>query len=185
MVLLQSEDVKIGWKAPDFELKDTEDNLRSLNDFTDKQGILIVFSCNHCPYAQAAWPVLNNLYEQFGDKISFAAINPNDEEAYPEDSYENMKKWVEEGKVKFSYLRDKTQETARKYKAKCTPDPFLFRVEDGETKLFYHGRVVSDWKHPEESEEHNLRDAIKALLAGNPPPENQPSSIGCSIKWKS
>lgn len=113
MVLTYSEQPHLGWQAPDFELKDTEGKIRSLDEFKDKQGLLIVLSCNHCPYAQAAWPILNSLYDKYKDRLHFLAINSNDPIAYPEDSYENMQRWVRERKVKFTYLHDEEQKMAR------------------------------------------------------------------------
>jgi peroxiredoxin len=184
MALLHSEKLPIGWEANDFSLKDTDEKLRSLTDFTGKKGMLIIFTCNHCPYAQAAWPLTIELYEKFSQEIEFLAINPNDPERYPEDSFEQMKVKKMEWKIPFPYLFDSTQEVAKEYKAQCTPDPFLFKNEDGKPKLFYHGRINDNWQHTEQVREKNLEEAIKSLISGENPPDNPPASMGCSIKWK-
>jgi peroxiredoxin len=183
MVLMDSGKSNKDFEAKDFELKDTDGSIKSLGDFKDKKGLLIVFTCNHCPYAKASWPVLVDLHAKYGDDIRFVAINPNDSDTYPEDSFETMQKRVKDWNVKFPYLRDKTQEVAKAYNAQCTPDPFLFKNDNGKFKLYYHGRIVSDWQNPEASEEHNLKDALRDLLTNKPSPSNQPPAMGCSIKW--
>lgn len=184
MALTYSEPLAIGWEAEPFELPDTEEEIYSPSDFIGKQGLLIVFSCNHCPYARASWPLIVDLYKKYKDKIGFIAINPNDEITYPDDSFEQMKKKKVEWGIPFPYLRDETQEVARKYRAQCTPDPYLFRNQSAKFKLFYHGRINDNWQHPEQVKEKNLEDAINRLLKGQSPPQTQPPSMGCSIKWR-
>lgn len=184
MALLYSEKLTTGWQAPDFRLKDTEEKLRSLSQFTDKEGLLVVFTCNHCPYAKAAWPVIIELYHRYKDRISFVAINPNDERQYPEDSFEQMKKKKKDWRIPFPYLQDETQVVAKLYHAQCTPDPYLFKNEAGDFKLFYHGRINDNWQNPTNVKEKNLEEAIEFLLQNQSAPANQPPSMGCSIKWK-
>jgi peroxiredoxin len=184
MALVQSEPLPIGWEAKDFFLKDTEGKQYSLKNFADKKGLLIVFTCNHCPYAVASWPLIIDLYLQFGKDIAFVAINPNDEINYPQDSFEQMKIKKIEWKIPFSYLRDETQEIAQAYQAQCTPDLYLFKNENQTFKLFYHGRINDNWQNPKEVKEKNLEDALNALISSQLPPEFQPPSMGCSIKWK-
>lgn len=176
---------QIGTRAQDFMLRGTDGNTYLLKDFTDKAGTLIIFTCNHCPYSKAHWPLFIDLHKQFGEDIDFVAVNSNDASAYPEDSFENMKKNAAALNLKFPYLYDETQEVASKYDAKCTPDPFLFKNENGTLKLYYRGKTVDEPMHPEKIKKHYLADAIRALLAGDQPPVEQPSSLGCSIKWKS
>ena len=109
------------------------------------------------------------------------AINPNDENQYPEDSFDEMKKRITDWKINFPYLRDETQEIARAYKAACTPDIFVY---DDKRKLYYHGRINDNWQYPNQVKSEDLKDAINNLISGNPPPQPQYPSLGCSIKWK-
>lgn len=181
----ESVSLPLGSPLKDFQLTGTDDQSHSPAEFADKEGLLVVFTCNHCPYARAAWPIIVELQEQFGDQLGFIAINANDPVNYPDDSFEKMKELVEEFNVDFPYVIDETQEVAKAYRAQCTPDPYLFKKEGDEFKLFYHGRVNDNWQEPDQVSERNLREAMQALLAGDKAPEDQPASMGCSIKWKS
>lgn len=186
MALLLSQTKPRGFQAPNFRLKDTEEQFYSPSDFGDKKGLLVVFTCNHCPYAQAAWPLIKELYQKYGNDVGFLGINPNDEVTYPDDSFEEMKQKKRAWAIPFPYLRDDTQEVARAYNAQCTPDPYLFKNDPSARgfKLFYHGRVNDNWQNPDQVKEKNLEDALNRLITNQSPPENQPPSMGCSIKWK-
>lgn len=182
MALTESSKTPVGWGAPDFSLPGTDGEVYSLSSFADAKGLVVVFTCNHCPYAKASWPLLIELAASYKKKgVAFVAINPNDEVAYPEDNFATMQKRVAEWKINFPYLRDESQEVAKSYGAQCTPDIYLFDID---RKLYYRGRINDNWQAPDEAEEHNLEDAIDSLLAGENPPEDQPASMGCSIKWK-
>lgn len=182
MTLLESDQVKIGANAPAFDLPATDGNNHSLNSFKNAEGLVVIFTCNHCPYAKAAWPLLVELYKEFKDKgIAFVGINPNDEEQYPEDSFDHMQKKVKEWNINFPYLRDKSQEIAKKYNATCTPDIFVY---DKDRKLYYHGRINDNWQDTSKVTREDLKIALNFLLSGDPPPQNQIPSMGCSIKWK-
>ncbi len=183
MVLTESTSLPLGWPAEDFVLPDIEGNDRSLSEFINKKGLLIVFTCNHCPYAQAAWPLLIKLYEKFRSSIDLVAINSNDSENYPDDSFEKMQKLAVEKNLPFPYLHDENQEAAMSYRAQCTPDLYLFKIEEGRPNLFYHGRINDNWKDPAAVKERNLEEAINNLINDQYPPETQPPSMGCSIKW--
>jgi len=184
VVLLESITLPDSWQAEDFKLKGTDGKMYSLKDFEDKDGLLVIFTCNHCPYAVASWPELIKLYQQFGDKVSFVAITPNDPETYPDDDFEGMQKLVKEMSLGFPYLVDETQKVAKTYKAQCTPDLYLFRKEDGKFKLYYHGRINDNWQNPEQVTEENLKEALQSLVDGKEKPQEQPPSMGCSIKWR-
>lgn len=184
MSLMQSKSLPQGqWMAPDFQLTGTDGKVYSLNDFSGSKGIVIIFTCNHCPYAQAAWPILiamSNTYQQ--RKIQFIAINANDPEAYPEDSFEEMKRRVVEWKIPFPYLYDEDQTVAKAFMAQCTPDIYVF---DQKRTLYYHGRINDNWQQPGLVKRQDLAEALDALLINQKPPVVQPPSMGCSIKWKS
>ena len=182
MSLTESQKAKIGSSAPDFNLSSTNGQNYSLDSFQDAKALVIIFTCNHCPYAKAAWPLLIKLANEFKDKgIAFVAINPNDEIQYPEDSFEVMKQRIQDWQINFPYLRDETQEVARAYGAVCTPDVFVFNQD---RKLYYHGRINDNWQEPQKVTKEELRETLESLLADNHPPAIQYPSIGCSIKWK-
>ena len=182
MVLLESQvKLRSGDSAPDFELLGIDDNKHKLTDYGEKEGILVIFMCNHCPYVKAKSDAFNELYEKFGDKIAIVGINSNDSTNYPEDSFDNMKKTAQEKEFKFDYLVDETQEIAKKYGAMCTPDPFLF---DKDHKLVFHGRIDNAMKPEDTATEKTMINNITKLLGGENIEKDFDPSIGCSIKWK-
>ena len=156
----------------------------ALADVVTTQGLLLVFMCNHCPYAKASWPLLIELHKNYGKQVMFVAVNSNDAATYPEDSFKEMQEKKKEWEIPFRYLYDTTQEVARAYQAQCTPDPYLFNIDEGTAKLYYHGRINDNWQHSEEACEHDLKEALEKLLSGEVPPKIQHPSMGCSIKWK-
>lgn len=196
MTLIKSQKPEFGAPARDFSLPATDGKTYSLKDFSDKEVLVIVFTCNHCPYAQAAKPKLLDLLDEFKDKsVQFIAINPNDEQHYPEDDFEHMKKI--EYDYPFPYLRDQSQEVAQGYNAVCTPDIFVY---DGERKLVYHGQIDDDRpslsavaakvvlgkeiKQAETESTRDLAEAIISILSRHKTDADQKPSLGCSIKWK-
>ena len=181
-VLLESESIKIGTQTVNFSLPGTDGKTYTLDDFKDKEALVLVVTCNHCPYAEASWPVLIDLQNYFADKsVQFVAINPNDSDTFSEDNFENMKINAKKLGLNFPYLRDKTQKIAKQLKAVCTPDIYLY---GSERKLFYHGRINDNWQNPQKVKDESLKNAINDLLAGKNPPDTQYPSMGCSIKWK-
>ena len=182
MVLLESQvKLKAGDSAPDFELLGIDDKTHQLSEYKGKEGILIIFMCNHCPYVKAKFESFNELYEKFGDKIAIVGINSNDSTDYPEDSFENMKKTAMEKGLKFDYLVDETQGIAKKYGAMCTPDPFLFNKEG---KLIFHGRIDNAMKPDDTATEKTMAINIEKMLSNEKIEKDFDPSIGCSIKWK-
>ena len=176
-----------GDSAPGFELPGTDGASHALVDYHDHDALLVVFTCNHCPYAQAKVEALNGLAESY-EEVAVIGINANDAEEYPDDSFERMQELVEDGTVRYdAYLRDESQEVARAYGAVCTPDPFLFAKRDGGFELAYHGRL-DDATGPDEepSGEHGfeMAGAIESVLTGVPVDQQFQPSRGCSIKWK-
>jgi peroxiredoxin len=183
MALLESDDVELGTPAPDFDLPATDGDNYSLSDFDDADVLVVMFICNHCPYVKAVRGRLVALANELEDEpVAFAAINPNDAEEYPEDSFENMVEVADKHDFPFPYLRDESQEVAEAYGAICTPDIFVY---DDDRELAYRGRVDDNWKEPDKVEQRDLHNAIQTLLAGDQPdPDEQVPSQGCSIKWK-
>ena len=170
-----------GAPAHDFTLTATDGRPWTLADFAGAKALLLVFTCNHCPYALAVEERLIAIAREFAPQgLRMALICSNDAEKYPEDSFVNMQRRAAEKVYPFPYLHDETQQVARAYGAVCTPDPFLF---DAELKLVYHGRVDDHWTDPAAVTKHELRDAIAAVLAGKQPAPAKPA-MGCGIKWK-
>jgi peroxiredoxin len=167
--------VNVGEKAPGFTLPDTSGDQHSLSG-----PAVIVFTCNHCPYALAWHDRIAEAARDYPD-ISFFAVNPNDAERYPRDSLEAMRERVEaDGGWPMPYLRDESQEVARAYGARTTPDVF---VVDADGVLRYRGAPDAD--HGDESQNAQwLRDALNGLRAGEDiaVPETEP--VGCSVKWR-
>ncbi|MFB6094519.1 MAG: thioredoxin family protein [Halanaeroarchaeum sp.] len=173
-----------GDQAPDFSLPGTDGETYELADFDDAAALLVVFTCNHCPYAQAKFDVLNDLAADYDD-VAVVGINPNDETEYPEDSFERMRELVADGTIAYdAYLRDESQTVAREYGAVCTPDPFLFRNGEDGFVLAWHGRLDDALNPDDEPTTHDMREAIEAVLAGDPVDKGFLPSRGCSIKWR-
>ena len=175
--------LSLGSKAPDFNLVGVDDKYYSLNSFSDKKALIIIFSCNHCPYVQAYEDRMIKIQRDYEEKgVAIAAVNSNDDKAYPEDSFENMKKRAIQKGFNFPYLRDEEQSTAKAFDATHTPEIFLF---DSERKLVFHGKIDDNWQEPEKAVNHYLRNALDELLAGKEISVPETFTIGCTIKWKS
>jgi peroxiredoxin len=183
MALTSSKAMPLGTPAPAFSLPATDGCTYALDDFADAKALVVVFTCNHCPYAQAAEDRLVRMQRDYGERgVRFVAINPNDDRGHPGDSFENMVKRAKEKGFNFPYLRDASQDVARAYDAACTPDVFVFGPD---RRLVYNGRIDDDWRDERAVTRHDLRDVIEAVLADRPPslPEVVPA-MGCSIKWR-
>ncbi|MBI3189106.1 MAG: thioredoxin family protein [Ignavibacteriales bacterium] len=153
----------------------------SSSDFTS-DILIIAFTCNHCPYVQAYEERMIALQREYSSKgVLLVAINSNEEQNYPEDSFENMVKRAKQNGFNFSYLRDGDQSVATSFGATHTPQFFLFNKK---RTLCYSGKLDDNWKEPRVVKEHYLRDAIEALLSGNDVPVKETYSIGCTIKWR-
>ncbi len=182
MALAYSKGMPVGTQAPDFSLPATDGRTYSLKDFQDARALVVVFTCNHCPYAQACEDRLIAIQDDYREKgVQLVAINPNDAENYPEDSFENMVRRAKEKGYNFPYLRDETQEVARAYDAACTPDVFVFGPD---RKLVYNGRIDDNWQEPAKVTRQDLRIVLDCVLEGKPIPFDPVPSMGCSIKWK-
>lgn len=185
MALTPSTMLPLGTKAPGFKLKDAIDGrIKSLDELRSDKATVIMFICNHCPYVKHVQKGLVELAKDYIKKgVSFIAINSNDVEKYSEDSPENMKKVADRLAYPFPYLFDETQETARSYKAACTPDFYVFNED---MKLVYRGQM--DESRPGNGipvTGKDLRNALDNILNNEPVSEKQVPSIGCNIKWKS
>lgn len=179
---VESKEIPLGTPLPTFSLKDPFGKHYNSFELKGEKGLLVVFMCNHCPYAQAVWPRIIRLAQWAKPLgVNTVAINPNIHPDYPEDSPEEMKKRIREWGIPFPYLIDETQDVARTFEAKCTPDPYLFEASG---KLVYHGRVDDNWKDETKVTREELREAIERMLKGEPPLSPQCPAMGCSIKWR-
>lgn len=181
MVLMESIKIPLGTKMPKFLLKNPYGRSFDSDFLYGEKGLLVFITCNHCPYANAIWPRqirLAKFAKELG--INTVAVNPNINPDYPQDSPEGMIKKIDELGMDFPYLIDETQETAKAFKAQCTPDIYLF---DKEHLLVYHGRIDDDWKNETNVTKEELKEAIENLAKDNPISKTQHPSIGCSIKW--
>jgi peroxiredoxin len=173
--------LRLGEKAPSLgELNGADGKRYSLASFDDKPLLVVMFTCNHCPYSQAYEDRTIAIQKDYSGKgVQLVAINSNDEKDYPEDSYPEMVRRAKEKGFNFPYLRDSDQKAAEAYGAVCTPHVFAF---DKERKLRYKGRI-DDSRDPSKAKSHDLRNALDDLMEGRPVMEAETRPFGCSIKW--
>ncbi len=182
MSLTHSTGLPLGSPAPDFSLPGIDGQVWTLSSFGDATALVVVFTCNHCPYAIAAEDRLIELQIAYQDRgVRFVLINPNDASRYEEDSFDRMIERARDKRFPFPYLYDESQNTARAYDAACTPDIFLF---DQTRHLFYAGRIDDHWQDPTRVTRQDLRTAIDDLLAHRALSFQPIPSMGCSIKWR-
>lgn len=172
-----------GWKAPPFSLPGVDGKTYSLDQLRGKNGTLVMFICNHCPYVKAVIDrAVRDAKELEALGINTVAISSNDADHYPEDSFDNMKRFAKEHRFPFPYLYDESQEIARAYDAVCTPDFFGFNHS---LELQYRGRLDASRKEagPPDAR-RDLFEAMTEVVKTGRGPRDQIASMGCSIKWK-
>jgi peroxiredoxin len=168
--------------APAFDLPGVDGRNHSLQEYADASVLVLVQSCNHCPYVLAWESRINDLQRQYADRgVRIVAISSNDPTAYPADSFEKMIEHAREAGYAFDYLYDESQEVARALGSERTPEAFVF---DKDRRLVYHG-AVDDNREEELVTTHYLRDAIEAALAGETPSIADTPPVGCTVKWRS
>lgn len=171
----------IGASAPDWTLQSTNGTHYSINHNKGAKATVVAFSCNHCPYVKAYDERINDLAKMYNKKgVQFFVINSNDENNYPDDSFEKMKSKAETHALAYPYLRDEDQKVAYDYGAGCTPEFFVF---DHELRLTYTGRLDDNMEDVKNVKKHYLKDAIEATINGKEPNPAITNPIGCSIKW--
>ena len=161
--------------APTFDLPGVDGRRHSLEEYTDVPVLVLVQSCNHCPYVLAWEGRINALQREYADRgVRIVAINSNDAAAYPADSFDAMVEHAREADYAFDYLYDESQAVAKALGSERTPD----------RRLVYHG-AVDDSREEGDVAERYLRDAIEAVLAGETPPVADTPAVGCTVKWRS
>jgi len=176
----------IGDTATDFKLKNIDGRMVSMADYSSAKGFIVVFTCNHCPFAKLYEQriiELNNMFEDKGYPV--IAINPNDPDKVPEDSFEEMKSRAAEKGYTFPYLVDGTSDIARAYGATKTPHVYVLKKDGSSMKVAYIGAIDNNHKDAAAANKHYVQDAVNALLSGSAIGLKETRAIGCSIKWRS
>ena len=172
-----------GWKAPSFTLPGVDGKSYSLEALKGPNGTLVMFICNHCPYVKAVIDrIVRDVKALAPNGVTALAISSNDAVHYPDDSFDNMRRFAETHGFGFPYLYDESQDVARAYDAACTPDFFGF---NGKLELQYRGRLDASGREPAGANvRRDLYEAMKQVVETGQGPRKQIPSIGCSIKWK-
>jgi peroxiredoxin len=176
---------KVGDVATDFKLKNVDGKTVSLANYKSAKGYIVVFTCNHCPYAQAYESRIMALDKMYAAKgYPVIAISPNDPIGEPQDSFDNMKKRAAEKGYTFPYAIDETQDITRAYGAKATPHVFVLQKTDKGNVVQYIGAIDDDTENSNPNHTRYVENAVNALLAGKSVATTSTKAIGCSIKWK-
>ena len=176
---------KIGDVATDFNLKNIDGKMVKMADDKTAKGFVVIFTCNHCPYAVAYEDrivALDKKYRPLGYPV--IAINPNDAAAYPADSFEAMQKRAKEKGFTFPYLVDETQQVAKAFGATKTPHVYLLQKNNNKLVVKYIGTIDDNYQDANEVKEPYLANALEALLSGKTIEPTETKAVGCSIKWK-
>jgi len=184
-VLLTSAAVKPGDTAVDFSLKNVDGTTISLSDYSDQKGVILVFTCNPCPFAKAYEQRIIQLHQKYAEQgFPVVAINPNDDEISPEDTFDKMKSRSDEKGYPFPYLKDETQEVYKAYGAARTPHIFLLEKKGNKFQVAYIGAIDDNAMDAASVTRKYLELAIAAVVSGNKPDPSTTKAIGCTIKTK-
>jgi peroxiredoxin len=176
---------EIGDKVMDFKLKNIDGKAVALSDYKTSKGVIVIFDCNTCPYSKAYNDriiALNKKYSSQG--FPLVAINANDPQISPGDSFEAMAAYAKRKKYDFPYLVDETQEVARAFGATNTPHVFVLKRDDNDFSVAYIGTVDNNSRNASAASKKYVEDAVEALIAGQPVPTPTTKAIGCTIKWR-
>lgn len=171
----------LGTTAPSFDLPGVDGRNHALDDYEGASALVLIQSCNHCPYVQAWEGRIDAVQRDYAERgVRLVAISSNDADAHPEDSFDEMQKRAERQGFTFDYLYDEDQSVARALGSERTPEVFVY---DAERRLVYHG-AVDDSRDDTAVTQHYLRDALDAVLAGRAPAVGETPPVGCTVKWK-
>jgi glutathione peroxidase-family protein len=169
----------------DFHLRNVDGKFVSMNDYRDAKGFIIVFTCNHCPFAKLYPERLNNLNKKYLKlQVPLIAISSTDTLIYEEDSYSKMIEVSKEKDFSFPYLKDNTQDDAKNFQAQKTPHPFVLWKENNQWKIKYNGAIDDNGEEPDKVNHSYIEEAVDALLKGQTVAVAETKSIGCTIKWR-
>jgi peroxiredoxin len=184
-VIMINAEVNPGDNALGFSLKNVDGTTVSLSDYSDQKGVILVFTCNPCPFAKAYEQRIIQLHKDFaGQGFPVVAINPNDDELSPEDTFESMKARAREKNYPFPYLKDETQEVYKAYGATRTPHIYLLKNNGGSFEVAYIGAIDDNAMDASAVSQEYLKDAIGSLMSGQSPQPQSTKAVGCTIKTK-
>lgn len=176
---------EVGDEASDFKLKNIDGKMVSLSDFKSAKGFILVFTCNHCPYAKKYEDRIVELDKKFkGQGYPVIAVNPNDPNVQPEDGYKQMIERAKQKGFTFPYLVDEGQKIYPLYGATKTPHVFVLQKENGKNIVKYIGAIDNNYENPNDVSEYYVQDAVNALIKGEPVKMTKTVAIGCTIKVK-
>jgi peroxiredoxin len=176
---------EIGDEATDFKLKNVDGKMVSLSDFKTAKGFIVVFTCNHCPYAKKYEDRIIELDKKYKSQgYPVIAINPNDPSVQPEDGYQKMIERAKQKGFTFPYLVDEGQKIFPQYGATKTPHVFLLQKEDGKNIVKYIGAIDNNYENPNDVSEYYVQDAVNALIKNEPIKMTKTVAIGCTVKVK-
>jgi len=176
---------EIGDEAADFKLKNIDGKMVSLSDFKSAKGFIVVFTCNHCPYAKKYEDRIIELDKKYKNQgYPVIAINPNDPNVQPEDGYQQMIERAKQKGFTFPYLVDEGQKMYPQYGATKTPHVFVLKKENGKNIVKYIGAIDNNYDNPNDVSEYYAQDAVNALIKGEPVKMSKTVAIGCTIKVK-
>lgn len=176
---------QVGDRATDFKLKNVDGKMVSLKDFEEAKGFIVVFTCNHCPYAKSYEGRIIELDKTYKrDGYPVIAINPNDPKVQPQDGFKEMVSRAKEKGFTFPYLVDEGQKIYPQYGATKTPHVFVLKKEGDTHVVRYIGAIDNNYENAAEATEHYVRDAVNALIKGEPIQTTKTVAIGCTIKVK-
>ncbi len=177
--------VSVGDKAPDFIVKNIDGRNVGLSSFQEVEGVILIFTCNHCPYSKAYEDRIIAMHKQWAPKgWPVLAVNPNDPDREPEDSFEKMQERAKEKEFPFPYAMDETQNVAKAYGARRTPHVFLLKKEKTGFRVVYIGAIDDNARDPQNVEAQFVANAITAIQDGKQPELTATKAIGCTIKWR-
>lgn len=178
-------EVKPGDNAIAFSLKNVDGTIVSLSDYSDQKGVILVFTCNPCPFAKAYEQRIIQLHEKYANEgFPVVAINPNDPVQSPEDTFEQMQVRAEEKGYPFPYLKDETQDIYKSYGATRTPHIFLLENKNGKFKVAYIGAIDDNAMDASSVGQQYVEQAIRSIISGQEPNPAETKAIGCTIKGK-
>ncbi len=183
--IISGKGYEVGDAAADFKLKNIDGKMVSLSDFKNAKGFIVVFTCNHCPYAKKYEDRIVELDKKYKDQgYPVIAINPNDPNVQPEDGYQQMIERAKQKGFTFPYLVDEGQKIYPQYGATKTPHVFVLKKENGKNIVKYIGAIDNNYDNPNDVSEYYAQDAVNALIKGEPVKMTKTVAIGCTIKVK-